>query len=110
MYAGLGLQHADHAQQIFRRGIAARPEHPHQALLRPTERRAESLKSDRRIDIGTQSRAAVIDGRLATEPASPPETSLPGKPGRARRALAQCRENPWSRAWHHVLLPDLRAL
>jgi hypothetical protein len=48
-------------EQIFGGGIAGRTEHPHQALGRPAERRAEFFKTDRGADAGARRGVALVE-------------------------------------------------
>jgi hypothetical protein len=54
MEPALLLQVTEHGEQVAGLGIAARPEHAHQALGRPAGSAAQLLETDRRVDMIAQ--------------------------------------------------------
>ena len=87
LQAGLFLKVAEHAEEVLRLRIAARPEHEDEALRLRAGRLAQPLEADRRLDVVAQDRLAGID--IAVSMVSMPSRSSAAASSIVRRALSR---------------------
>src|SRR6516164_7649431 len=80
LQAGLLLQVAEHAEEVARLRVAARPEHADQALGRCRGRRAQLLEADRGLDVVAQDSLAGVDiaGQHGVDPLAQQRLAVSG--------------------------------